>query len=164
MNLWPEIAFFTRLGSDGERPLTVTDWLDRLVPGAAAVIAIGSCAAWGGIPAAGPAGGPGKGSSPTGAMGLSSYLGEDFRSAAGIPLINVPGCAPPGEAFLETVVGALLHLLGLTPLELDAQNRPHWLYHRRVVPQPARIDHASFEAPLDAEASVGCPGAGIKAG
>lgn len=35
-----------------EQPVPVAEWLRRLAPGAAAMIAIGTCATWGGIPAA----------------------------------------------------------------------------------------------------------------
>ncbi len=43
---------FSRLGTEDDRPITAAAWLDRLAPAADAVIAIGSCATWGGIPAA----------------------------------------------------------------------------------------------------------------
>jgi hydrogenase small subunit len=76
---------FSRLGLREGRPLTTADWLDRLAPRAEVVIAIGSCATWGGIPAAA--------GNVTGACGLEDYLGRDFRSRAGLPVINVPGCA-----------------------------------------------------------------------
>jgi hydrogenase small subunit len=58
---------FSRIGVDVDgRPLTIAAWIDRLASQAEAVIAIGSCATWGGIPAAS--------GSPTGAMGLENYL------------------------------------------------------------------------------------------
>ena len=43
------------------------EWIDRLAPKAAAVMALGTCAAYGGIPA--------MRNNPTGAMGLRDYLG-----------------------------------------------------------------------------------------
>ena len=107
---------FSQLGMQGEQPLTTAAWIDRLTPHAEAVIAIGSCATWGGIPAAA--------GSPTGATGLESYLGRDFRSRAELPVINVPGCAPPGEAYVETLISVCLHLARLVPLELDEERRP----------------------------------------
>ena len=59
---------FSRMGQDAAGgPLTIAAWIDRLARQAEAVIAIGSCAAWGGIPAAA--------GSPTRAMGLERYLG-----------------------------------------------------------------------------------------
>jgi hydrogenase small subunit len=44
------------------QPITVCDWIDRLAPRAAAVLALGTCAAYGGVPA--------MRGNPTGAMGL----------------------------------------------------------------------------------------------
>jgi hydrogenase small subunit len=140
---------FSRLGMDGERPLTTSTWIDRLAPQAAVTIAIGSCATWGGIPAAI--------GSPTGAMGMEDYLGRDFISRSGLPIINVPGCAPSGEAFIETVVSVFLHLARLVPLELDEEHRPRWLFNRQTHPLPPRADYLPADAfSLENRPSVGC--------
>lgn len=114
-------GFFSGLGEADGRPRTITDWLDRLAPRAIAVIALGTCATWGGVPAAA--------GNPTGAMGLGNYLGPSFRSLAKLPVINLPGCAPPGDNFTETLVHLLLHLAEHVPLELDEWQRPRWLYN-----------------------------------
>src|SRR5215470_4765674 len=37
---------------DGSKVISLMEWIDRMAPGAAACIAIGTCATWGGIPAA----------------------------------------------------------------------------------------------------------------
>jgi hydrogenase small subunit len=141
---------FSRLGMEGERPLTTAAWIDRLAPPAEAVVAIGSCATWGGIPAAA--------GSATGAMGLEEYLGRDFKSRAGLPVINVPGCAPPGEAFVEALIYLLLHLSGLVPLELDEERRPRWLYTESAHPLPPRADYLAAEAyAVTNKPTVGCP-------
>jgi hydrogenase small subunit len=131
---------FSRLGTSAEgRPVTVADWVDRLSPKAEAVIAIGSCASWGGIPAAG--------GNPTGARGLEDYLGRDFKSRAGsddssgLPVINVPGCAPTGEGFIETLIYVFLHLAQLVPLDLDDERRPRWLYSHETYPLPPRVEY-----------------------
>lgn len=123
---------FSRMGMEDGRPLTSADWVDRLAPRAEGVIAIGSCATWGGIPAARP--------NPTGAMGLEEHLGAAFRSPSGLPVVNVPGCAPSGEAFLETVVYVLLHWAGLVRLDLDDEGRPRWLYGSDAHPLPPRTE------------------------
>jgi hydrogenase small subunit len=142
---------FSRLGAEANgRALTTSAWIDRLAPQAEAVIAIGSCATWGGIPAAA--------GSPTGAMGLESYLGRDFRSRAGLPVVNVPGCAPPGEAFIETLVYVWLHLARLVPLDLDEERRPRWLYNEPAHPLPPRADYLPAEAyDVARRPTVGCP-------
>lgn len=123
---------FSRLGTEDGRPLTAAHWVERLAPKAEAVVAIGSCATWGGIPAADP--------NPTGARGLEEHLGPDFRSRSDLPVVNVPGCAPSGEAFLETVVYVVLHWKGLVPLDLDEEARPRWLYDSAAHPLPPRAD------------------------
>jgi hydrogenase small subunit len=57
--------------------------VDRpLAPKAWGVVAIGTCATYGGIHA--------MAGNPTGCMGLADYLGWDFRSAGGLPIVNVP--------------------------------------------------------------------------
>jgi len=100
-------------------------WLRRLAPGAAAVIAIGTCATWGGIPAAI--------NNVTDSMSVADWLGRDYRSALGLPVVNVPGCAPVGDNFTETVAVTLLFLQGLGPApELDELGRPAWLFGETV--------------------------------
>jgi hydrogenase small subunit len=142
---------FSPMGVDVDgRPLTIAAWIDRLASQAEAVIAIGSCATWGGIPAAS--------GSPTGAMGLENYLGRDFRSRANLPVINVPGCAPPGEAFVETLIYVWLHLARLVPLDLDDECRPRWLYNEPAHPLPPRVDYMPAQAYDVAHwPTVGCP-------
>lgn len=111
-------------GSHGQ-PVPTATWLTRLAPGAAATIAIGTCATWGGVPAA-------EGN-PTGAMSVMDHLGADYRSALGLPVVNVPGCAPVGDNFTETVFAILLFLQGLGPLpSFDELGRPAWLFRETV--------------------------------
>jgi hydrogenase small subunit len=50
-----------------KQPISVNEWIDRLSPKAAAIVAIGTCATYGGIPA--------MKNNPTGAMGVRDYLG-----------------------------------------------------------------------------------------
>ena len=112
-------------GGAGEQPIPTAEWLTRLAPGAAAVIAIGTCATWGGIPAA-------EGN-PTNAMSVMDHLGKDFRSAFGLPVINIPGCAPIGDNFTETVFAILAFLQGIGPLpDFDELGRPAWLFAETV--------------------------------
>jgi hydrogenase small subunit len=112
-------------GGVGSRPVPTATWLRRMAPGAAATIAIGTCATWGGVPSA-------EGN-PTGAMSLMDFLGKDYRSAFGLPVINIPGCAPQGDNFTETVFAVLLFLQGLGPLPtFDELGRPAWLFRDTV--------------------------------
>ncbi len=119
------------LGGDRHRPIPTTEWLTRLAPGAAAVIAVGTCATWGGIPAAA--------GNPTNSMGVMDFLGKDYRGTAGLPVINIPGCSPIGDNFTETVGMILLFLQGLGPLpEFDELGRPAWLFKETVHQQCVR--------------------------
>jgi hydrogenase small subunit len=129
-------GYFMGLGEDPQtgRQLTSLEWLERLAPGAAAVIAIGTCATWGGIPAA-------KGN-PTNARSVTDHLGHDYRSAGGLPVVNVPGCAPIGDNYLEAAAAALLFLNGLAPVpELDELRRPAWLFGETGVRNCPRIGY-----------------------
>ncbi len=71
---------------------------------AGAIIAVGACAAYGGIPGAGP----------TGAKGVAEYLGRD-------DIINISTCPAHVEHVVGTVVYYLLY--GKAP-EIDKEGRP----------------------------------------
>ncbi|MFD2357068.1 hypothetical protein ACFSTC_59160 [Nonomuraea ferruginea] len=96
-------GYWTSLGNDPATgdPMTVNTWIDRLAPRAWAVVAIGTCATYGGIHA--------MVSNPTGCMGLADYLGWDFRSTGGLPIVNVPGCPVQPDNFMETLTWVLYH-------------------------------------------------------
>ena len=82
------------------------EMLKDAAAGCAAVIALGSCAAFGGIPMANP--------NPTGAVPVSDVVKDK-------PIINIPGC-PPIPA---VIVGTLVQYLTFGKLpELDALGRP----------------------------------------
>ena len=125
------VAMGARERADGQRePISLMEWVKRLAPGAAASMAIGTCATWGGVPAAA--------GNPTGAMSMMDVLGHDYRSALGLPVINIPGCAPVGDNFTETVAAILMFLQGIGPLpEFDELGRPAWQFkdtvHRHCV-------------------------------
>ena len=122
---WCAMGVETIQDKEGSHPVPTATWLKRLAPGAAATIAIGTCATWGGVPSAD--------GNPTGAMSLMDYLGKDYRSAFGLPVINIPGCAPQGDNFTETVFAVLLFLQGLGPLPtFDELGRPAWLFQETV--------------------------------
>ena len=111
--------------SDQRRRVSTAEWVKRLAPGAAAMIAVGTCATWGGIPAAY--------GNVTGSMSVMDWLGADYRSALGLPVINIPGCAPVGDNFTDAVQAILLFLQGLGPLpEFDELGRPAWQFSDTV--------------------------------
>ena len=68
---------------------------------------------------------------PTGAMGLADYLGWSWKSKAGIPIVNIPGCPAQGDNITETLMYLVFALAGMAPLpELDDALRPKWLFER----------------------------------
>jgi hydrogenase small subunit len=147
---------------DSGQPITVTEWIDRLAPHAAAVLALGTCAAYGGIPA--------MRGNPTGAMGLRDYLGPGWRSRVGVPVVNLPGCPVQPDNITETLLHIVLHLAGIEEsLELDEQGRPRWLFARTVQQSCGRAgfhEQGEFaQTPADHRGclvKLGCKGAVVK--
>ena len=91
------------------------DICGRILPKAKAVVAYGTCAAFGGVQAAKP--------NPTGAMGVNECFG-----AKGVKAINIGGC-PPNPLNL---VGTLVAFLRGDKIELDANNRPMMFFGSSV--------------------------------
>ena len=71
------------------QPIPTCEWIDRLAPKAWGIVAVGTCATYGGIHA--------MAGNPTGCMGLSDYLGKEFRSAAGLPIAYRVVSGPGGS-------------------------------------------------------------------
>ncbi len=107
------------------QPISTCEWIDRLSPKAWAVVAIGTCASYGGIHA--------MAGNPTGAMGLPDYLGWKWKSGPGIRLICIPGCPAQPDNMTETLL-YLLHMAAgqAPPIPLDDQLRPTWLFGQTV--------------------------------
>jgi hydrogenase small subunit len=120
-------GYFTGFGChrDTGQPITVNEWLDWLVPKATIVLAVGTCATYGGI--------HGMAGNPTGAMGVPDYLGWDWRSQAGVPIVCVPGCPTNPDNLSETLLYLLYQIAGQAPMiPLDEQLRPQWLFGTTV--------------------------------
>ncbi len=157
-------GYFSAMGAGGfgastgsDQPNRVTEWLYRLAPGAVASMAIGTCATWGGIPAAA--------GNITGSMSLMDYLGNSYRSSYGIPVINVPGCAPVGDNFMETLATLLHWLRGIGPVpQFDELGRPAWMFTETVhrhCPKAGYYEEGVFsEEPGDNQClvEIGCWG------
>jgi hydrogenase small subunit len=92
---------------------TAIELLKECAADAAAVIAIGSCASWGGMPSTPP--------NPTGATNVAEILGKV------VP--NIPGCPPNPYNFLSTVVHFLT--FGKLP-DVDSIGRPKFAYSRLI--------------------------------
>jgi hydrogenase small subunit len=119
-------GYWAAIGMDEEgQPITTCEWIDRLAPRAWAVMGAGTCATYGGIHA--------MAGNPTGCMGLADYLGWDWKSEAGIPIVCVPGCPIQPDNFMETLVYLLRQAAGRAPMiPLDALLRPSWLFGQTV--------------------------------
>jgi hydrogenase small subunit len=120
-------GYWAAFGTDRNtgQPIPTCDWIDRLAPKAWAVIAAGTCATYGGIHA--------MEGNPTGCMGLGDYLGAEFRSRGGLPIVNLPGCPVQPDNFMETLVYLLRQAVGSAPMiPLDELLRPRWLFAQTV--------------------------------
>ncbi len=120
-------GYWAGLGQDRTtgQPILTCDWIDRLAPRAWAVLAAGTCSAYGGIHA--------MAGNPTGCMGLPDYLGWGWRSRAGIPIVCVPGCPIHPDTFMQTLLYLLWQAAGRVPMiSLDEQLRPTWLFGQTV--------------------------------
>ncbi|WP_294556339.1 hydrogenase small subunit [uncultured Mailhella sp.] len=113
------------IGEAGHEEFPLSVILEKLAPGAAALLAVGGCAAYGGVSAA-------RGC-VTGACGVGDFL---RKKGVKTPVINIPGCPPHPD----WMVGTLLLLLaaveekglaeGVAEMtrQLDSQGRPLAFY------------------------------------
>lgn len=119
-------GYWAALGNDTDgNPVTTCEWIDRLVTKAWAVVAVGTCSAYGGIHA--------MAGNPTGAMGLPDYLGWNWNSRVGIPIVCIPGCPTLPDNITETLLYLLYQFAGKSPMiPLDESLRPVWLFTETV--------------------------------
>ena len=116
-------GYWAGFGTDDKtgQPILTCDWIDRLAPQAWGVVAAGTCATYGGIHA--------MEGNPTGCMGLPDYLGWQWRSRGGVPIVCVPGCPVQPDNFMETLLYLLHMATGKAPMiPLDDRLRPKWLF------------------------------------
>ena len=149
-------GYWSGFGNDPRtgQPITTTQWLDRLAPKATAVMAVGTCAAYGGIHA--------MAGNPTGAMGVPDYLGWEWRSRAGLPIVCVPGCPTHPDNLSETILHLLYQLGGQAPtMPLDEELRPRWLFETTV---HSGCDRASYYDQNDFATGYGSSSCLVKVG
>jgi hydrogenase small subunit len=108
------------------------DSLRRAADKAAAIVAIGSCASWGGLPSAAP--------NPTGAVGVPEVV-------KGKPIVTLPGCPANPYNLLGTVLQ--FATFGTLPA-LDEKGRPRFAYARVIHEDCPRRPH--FDAGRFAQA------------
>ena len=128
-------AVYGAIGERDGKPVSMEDRVVELARDAQAILAVGTCASFGGIPAAAP--------NPTGCQPVRKIL-----EAKGInkPLVNIPGCPPHPDWFVGTVASIILS--GLPKAEdLDDNLRPLAFYGKLIhenCPRRAYFDEGKF--------------------
>jgi hydrogenase small subunit len=129
--------------------LTAQDLISQLASRALAVVALGTCAAFGGIPSAAP---------NPGGHGSIARLVPPSK-----PFVRLPGCPPNPAWIIETLSIALTR--GPGALDLDALFRPLSAYGQLlhdVCPRKSRYEANDFASapgdPTRCLAAVGCKG------
>jgi ferredoxin hydrogenase small subunit len=127
--------------------------VERLSAVAHHVVAVGSCAAFGGITAAG--------ANPTDACGLQyegdhpgGLLGAQWRSHAGLPVVNVAGCPTHPGWVLETL--AALAQGSLSADALDPLARPRFYSDQLVHHACIRNEYYEYKASAHKPSDLGC--------
>jgi len=107
---------------------TMLDVLQETVADAALILAVGNCAAFGGLPKSAP--------NPTSANGVDELIasGELITSA---PLVNLPGCPPIPEVLTGVIVNFILN----GAPDLDSLKRPLTYYGKVVHENCSRLQH-----------------------
>jgi ferredoxin hydrogenase small subunit len=129
------------------------DWVRQIAELARHVVAIGSCAAWGGITAAGI--------NPADACGMQydgdvagGLLDARFCDATGLPVINIAGCPPHPDWITETLV--MLAQGKLTAQDLDDYQRPRFFADQLVHHGCPRNEYYEFKASAGKPSDQGC--------
>jgi hydrogenase small subunit len=131
-----EDGLYAAFGEKDGKPMVCTDWITEVADNAAVVIAMGSCAAYGGIPRANREVTGAKGVVFDGAAKGGAYAGST-------PVVNVPGCPPNPDWLIGTVV---YYLMNKKAPEVDNYGRPLMFYGQTVHDNCER--RAAFEAGL----------------
>ena len=130
-------------------------WVRQLSAVAHQVMAVGSCAAFGGISAAG--------CNPTDACGLQyegdqagGLLGAAWRSAGGLPVVNVAGCPTHPGWVLETLAALTDGTQPLATDQLDALGRPRAYCDQLAHHGCARNEFYEYKASAEKPSDLGC--------
>ena len=129
------------------------DWIYDLSQVARHVVAVGNCAAYGGITAAGD--------NPSEACGLQylekmrgGLLGADFRDATGLPVINIAGCPTHPNWVTDTLTQ--LTQGDLNREQLDGFERPRSYTDHLVHHGCPRNEYYEYKASAEKPSDLGC--------
>jgi len=143
-------GLFHRL-SGSNRPMR--DWIGKLASISKHVIAVGSCAAFGGITAGG--------GNPSEACGLQydgakqgGLLGASFRDKTDLPVINIAGCPTHPNWITETLLQIALG--DLEAEQLDKLGRPRSYADHLVHHGCPRNEYYEFKASAEKPSDLGC--------
>ena len=127
---------FATLGETDGRETPIADVAADLARKAMAVVCMGTCAAFGGIPSGAP--------NPTGAVSMGELL---ERRKIDVALVNVPGCPPHPDWLIGTLAAAVRYGLPAVIDDLDDLHRPRTYYGRCIhetCPRRADFDAGRF--------------------
>jgi uptake hydrogenase small subunit len=129
------------------------DWVHSLAAVAQHVVAIGACAAWGGITAIG--------ANVAEACGLQydgdrkgGLLGTEFVARGGLPVVNVAGCPTHPGWVVDTLMALAANLFGGD--DLDPLNRPRFYADQLVHHGCTRNEYYEFKASAEKPSDLGC--------
>jgi hydrogenase small subunit len=129
-------AMYGTLGEEGGRETPIAEVAANLARAAAAVVCMGTCSSFGGIPAGAP--------NPTDCLSMTVLLA---REKVSVPLINIPGCPPHPDWLVGSLMAVASHGLGPVAATLDDLKRPAMFYGKLVhetCPRRADFDAARF--------------------
>jgi len=127
---------FCTLGEADGREVPLSERASELARGALAVVAVGTCAAFGGIPAGRP--------NPAGAVSVGELL---EREGIDVPLINIPGCPPHPDWMVGSLMAVAMYGLEAVAAGLDELSRPKMYYGKCIhetCPRRADFDAGRF--------------------
>lgn len=132
---------------------SMLDWVQSLTPWAGHVVAVGTCAAFGGVTSAGgnPAGAVGvhyNGSTQGGALPAS------FVATSGLPVVNVAGCPTHPGWVTETLLMIAAHEMRADAL--DALGRPLFYTENLVHHGCPKNEFYEYKASAETPGQMGC--------